>query len=162
METDPSNHIETLATARTNNSSSAVPSSGLYFTLNGVVYLPGETVLITDIGEVDGQLPFRARISRADPGRSLVCATRNVNTQCCRPSDDNPRMSRRIGQWHFPDGSAVFPLGFGFNFARRGFAQEVRLERRNNVMSPTGKYECRVPDEDTLELVNASITLTTG
>jgi hypothetical protein len=57
---------------------STVPSSGLYFTLNNTVYLPGDTVLITDIGEF---------IDVVDPGTSLVCRTEHVNTQCCRGSD---------------------------------------------------------------------------
>ena len=126
------------------------------------MYLPGDTVLITDIGEVGGE---GNGFGRADPGRSLVCATRNINTLCCRPRDSYPSFSSRIGEWHFPNGSVVFPLPNYFpthDIVRRAFTREVRLERRNNVMSPTGKYECRVPDEVTGELVNASITLTTG
>ena len=127
------------------------------------MYLPGDTVLITDIGVVGVEV---TRHYRADPGRSLVCETRNINTQCCREKRDYPY--RRVGEWYFPHGSAVFPFPFpygfppGYDFVRRAFTQEVRLERRNNAISPTGKYECRVPDEVTGELVNASITLTTG
>ena len=145
-------HLAMVSLA-TGCSSSAAPSSGLFFTLNGIVYLPGDTVLITDIGEVGLE---DAQFGRADPGRSLVCATRNINTQCCR--------RRFTGQWHFPNGSKLLPLSFSFSrgFVRRAFTREVRLERRNNAMSPTGKYECRVPHELTGELVNASITLTTG
>ena len=122
------------------------------------MYLPGDTVLITDIGEVGLE---RAGFGRADPGRSLVCATRNINAQCCRPRDDNP-FNNIVGEWHFPNGSVVFRNSRARDFVRRAFTREVRLERRNNVMSPTGKFECRVPDEVTGKLVNASITLTTG
>ena len=145
--------------------SSAAPSSGLFFTLNGIVYLPGDTVLITDIGEVGLE---GAGFGRADPGRSLVCATRNINTQCCRRRDSYPSYSSGIGEWHFPNESVVSSGSYyiyifrNFDFARRAFTREVRLERRNNAISPTGKYECRVPDEVTGELVTASITLTTG
>ena len=121
------------------------------------MYLPGDNVLITDIGEVGLE---EAGFGRADPGRSLVCATRNINARCCRPRDDN-HFSNRVGEWHFPNGSVVFPRRIR-DFVRRAFTREVRLERRNNAMSPTGKYECRVPNEVTGELVNASITLTTG
>ena len=124
----------------------AVPSSGLYFTLNDTVYQPGDSILIGDIGE---------SISPENAGSSLVCVTTNVNTQCCRGSD-----GRRAGEWYFPDGTMV-PSDRNnrqANFTRSGFTHQVRLNRRNNAMLPTGTYECRVP-HDATEMVNANITL---
>ena len=113
------------------------------------MYLPGDAVLITDIGE------FTAATA-AGAGTSLVCVTSNVNTQCCRGSDGG-----NVGEWYFPDGTIV-PRNKGAetnDFTRSGFTHQVRLNRRNSATSPTGTYECRVPDGATGELVNASIIL---
>ena len=134
---------------------SAVPMSGLYFTLDGTVYLPGETVIITGIGD-----------SRTNPaGPSLVCVTSNVNTGCCRNSD-GPGDSGGVGEWYFPNGTMVprnrdDPLA---DFTRSGFLHQVWLNRRNNAMSPTGAYECRVPDtnasqEGVVNVTSAQITV---
>ena len=109
------------------------------------MYLPGDT--ITDIG---------AQMS-TDPGRSLVCVTSNVNTQCCRGSDGG-----NVGEWYFPNGTMVprnSRASRSANFTRSGFTHEVRLNRRNSATSPAGTFECRVPDGVTEELVNASVTL---
>ena len=123
----------------------AAPTSGLYFTLNGTVYLPGDTELITTIGD-----------SRTDPNSSLVCVTSNVNTQCCRGSDGG-----NVGDWYFPNGTIV-PRRISApsaNFTRSGFTHQVQLNRRNNAMSPTGIYECRVPD---VEGINTAAQITVG
>ena len=128
--------------------SPAAPSSGLYFTVAGTVYLPGQTVLITEIG---------AQLSPTDPGTSLVCVTSNVNTQCCRGAD-NPN-GGAVGEWFF--NGIIFPRNdVQEAFSRSGFTHQVRLNRRNNAMSPTGAYECRVPPLGGGELVTASITIT--
>ena len=122
------------------------PSPGLYFTLNGTVYQPGDSILINDIGV----------IASDEAGSSLVCVTSNVNTQCCRGSDGGS-----VGEWYFPDGTMV-PRNSdapSADFTRSGFTCQVRLNRRNNALTPTGAYECRVPDGDTEELINARIIL---
>ena len=125
----------------------AVPT-GLYFTLAGTMHLPGDTVLVTDIGGF---------ASSSDPGRSLVCVTSNVNTQCCRGSDGG-----NVGEWHFPNGDIVVRNN-NADFFRSAFTHQVRLNRgNNNTMGPTGAYECRVPDGVTGDVVTASIILTTG
>ena len=59
------------------------------------MYLPGDTVLITDIGVFT---------SSTDPGTSLVCVTSNVNTECW--VIDNPN-GGALGEWHFPDGTII-------------------------------------------------------
>ena len=120
-------------------------TSALHFTLNGMVYLPGDTVLITTIGH-----------SGTDPDSSLVCVTSNVNTQCCRESDGG-----NVGEWYFPGGTIVprqNSAAASATFTRSGFTHQVRLNRRNNAMSPTGIYECRVPDGDGMNTV-AQITV---
>ena len=116
------------------------------------MYLPGDTVLITDIGEFTDRTADGA-------GSSLVCVTSNVNTGCCRESDGG-----NVGEWYFPNGTIV-PRNSGASsadFTRSGFTRQVRLNRRNSATSPTGIYECRVPDGVTGELVIASVTITTG
>ena len=129
----------------------AAPMSGLYFTLNGMVYLPGDTVLITAIGE-----------SGTDADSSLVCVTSNVNTQCCRNIDGPGGSGGRAGEWYFPNGTMV-PRNMGAtsaDFTRKGFTHQVRLNRRNRAMSPTGIYECRVPDLGEANASNASDAIT--
>ena len=113
----------------------AVPSSGLYFTLNGTVYLSGDTVLISDIG-VDG---ISAGVI-AEARTSLVCQTINLNIICCRGSDGN-----RAGDWYFPGGGMVPGNNGneGLDFTRSGYTQQVRLNRRNGALTPTGVFECR-------------------
>ena len=53
------------------------------------MYLPGDTILITDIGSDNIN-------DRSDPGSSLLCVTTNVNTHC-RRSADNPNGENRGG-----------------------------------------------------------------
>ena len=93
------------------------------------MYLPGDTVLITDIG-VDVVDP--------DPGSSLVCNTSNVNNHCCGA----------LGEWYFPNGTIVPRNSDSLNgdFTRSGYTHQVRLNRRNNATIPLGTYTCVVPD----------------
>jgi hypothetical protein len=119
------------------------------------VYLPGDTVLITDIGEfIGGGSP-----ENADHGTSLVCRTELVNTQCCRNPDGG-----NVGEWFDPDKNQLPRFGRTptADFSRSGYAQQVRLNRRNNAMSPTGAFECRIPPMGGGDLVVARITITTG
>ena len=114
------------------------------------MYLPGDTVLITDIGEA---LDFPSNI---DPGSSLVCITTNFNTNCCRNSDGG-----NVGEWFFPSGTIVprnrtNPKG---DFTRTGFTHQARLNRRNNAMTPLGTYTCVVPDMNNSMNHTATITL---
>ena len=109
------------------------------------MYLPGSTVLITEIGTQGSSDPDQ-------PGGALVCVTTNINTQCCRGSDGG-----NVGEWYFPDGSMA-PRGFAHalgNFGRTGSTHQVRLNRISNVMKPLGTYECRVPDSNGEEQVAA-------
>ena len=102
------------------------------------MYLPGGTVIITGIGD-----------STTDPaGPSLVCVTSNVNTKCCRGSDGPGGSGGSVGEWYFPNGTMVPRNGRApsADFTRSGFTHQIRLNRKNNAMSPTGIYECRVPE----------------
>ena len=119
------------------------------------MYLPGDAVLITDIGVFNA-----ANIT--DPGTSLVCVTINVNTKCCRKKDGPDMIGGNVGEWYLPSGTIVARNGDvnrrDDGFARSGYTQQIRLNRRNNATSPTGMYECRVPDQAN-EMVSASIIL---
>ena len=102
-------------------------------------------------------------VSASDPGTSLVCVTSNVNMNCCRGMD-GPNNNGNLGEWHFPN-KTIVPRNSGASsadFTRSAFIQEVRLNRRNNALTPNGIYECRVPDGLSGELVNATIILERG
>ena len=111
------------------------------------MYLPNDTVVITDIGVATTPIGLQlghVTGNTSDAGTSLVCVTTNVNTACCRSGNGG-----NVGEWYFPNGTIVF-RNYGYyerDFTRSGYTQQVRLNRRNNSTAPTGKYECRVPDE---------------
>ena len=116
------------------------------------MYLSGDTVLISDIGE-----PGISSAEVAEARTSLVCQTINLGIICCRGSD-----GYRGGDWYFPNGNVVPGNNGneGLDFTRSGYTQQIRLNRRNGAMTPTGVFECRVLDGD--NVFSASITLTTG
>ena len=113
------------------------------------MYLPGDTVLITDIGAAEPTNPLS----------SLVCYTTNVNSHCCA-GRNNPN-GGPLGNWYFPDGTIVPRLSISPNgdFTRTGYTHEVRLNRRNNAMTPLGTYTCVVPDMNNAMNHTATITL---
>ena len=129
----------------------APPSTGLYFLLGNNIYLPGDSVLITDIGPQ----PY---INRPDPGSTLVCVTSNVNTPCCRGADGG-----NVGEWFDPDGSIVprpYSIGSSTNiFARYGYTHQVRIGSIGTPTGPLGAYRCDVPDGATGSNVSASINI---
>ena len=131
----------------------AVPDAGLFFFLSGTVYLPGESVLITDIG----------LSNVVDAASSLVCATSNVNTRCC---GDNGNMGtgRVHAEWRFPDGNIVPSSNEFAGFTRSTYTHQLRLNHRlSGILGPTGNYTCRVPDEvDSALIHEATITVITG
>ncbi len=137
------------------------PSDGLYFTLSGIVYLPGDTIPITDVG--DSYLPGNGS-NQVDPGQSLVCVTSLVNTMCCRGSD-NPG-DGSVGNWLYPNSTIVLGNNANSNgtITRSSRTQQIRLNRkRPDVMSPTGVYTCLVPDgSDNTITHGATITLING
>ncbi len=129
------------------------PSTGLYFSLNGVIYNPGSSINIADIGGQPGD--------RSDAGSALVCVTTNVNTQCCRGSD-NPN-GGGIGGWLDPSNRQIpapNALGGATNvLARYLHSQQVRLGIVGTPSGPLGVYTCVVPDMNGVD-VSAAITIT--
>ena len=133
------------------------PFTGLYFILNGTTYLPGDSVLISDIGPQPAD--------RSDSGSTLVCVTTNVNTACCRGGDNNNTTNATagaVGKWYYPDGTPV-PRPDGGNvvdFVRVGFTLHLRLARQISTSTPLlGVYTCQVPDPSTGFVYSASITI---
>ena len=118
------------------------------------MYLSGAAVLISDIGEAGF-----SSAEVAEAMTSLVCQTGNLGILCCRAG-----AWHHAGDWYFPNGDKV-PGSNGnerLDFTRSGYTQQVRLNRRNGAIVPTGVFECRVLDGDDVLLGSASITLTTG
>ena len=112
------------------------------------MYLPGDTILITDIGNVD-----------TNPGSSLECVTTNVNTDCCR-SSDNPNGGSR-GEWYFQNQTRIIN-NVDYNFYRTRSAQKVHLNRRNEAIVLTAMAEdftCEVPNDDGGPTYTATITI---
>ncbi len=127
------------------------PTSGLYFSLDDVIYNPGSSINIADIGEQPGD--------RNLAGSTLVCVTTNVNTQCCR-GRDNPNGGAIGGGWSDPSNTpipAANTLDGATNvFARIVFTEQVRLAIVGTPLGPLGVYTCTVPD---MNGVNVSATI---
>ena len=127
--------------------------------LNGNIFLPGDTVLISDIGP---QL-----VDRRIPESTLVCVTTNVNIACCRTLDNDGETNvtaGAVGEWYYPNGAPVpRPSGNVVDFARIGFTHQVRLSKEVSNSTPSlGVYTCQVPELSTGYLHRAAITISTG
>ena len=137
----------------------ASPPTGLYFTLNGMIYLPGDSVVISDIGPQP--------VERSNPGSTLVCVTTNINTACCRGNENNGTTNATagaVGEWLYPNGTAVPHASSDVtDFVRVGFTYQVRLARVVSGSTPSlGVYTCEVPEPSTGNLHKASITIQEG
>ena len=99
------------------------PTVGVYFELKGKVYANNSFVNIVDIGEDD---------------EALLCKTDKA--ECCgtRPN--------RFGEFYYPHGAKVPIQKAGQGFYRNRDEQQIRLNRRRGVMTPTGVYCCEIPD----------------
>ena len=90
-------------------------------------YRNGGNILIYDVGEDDN---------------ALLCVTDLI--ECCRGNETGGRGA--LGDWFYPNGTAVDIKNSGDDIYRNRGPRVVRLNRRNNAMSPTGQYCCVVPD----------------
>ena len=89
------------------------------FMLRGKTYVDDDIILITDIGEGDDV---------------LLCVTDREDC-CINPNE----------QFFYPNGSAVDFSATNSLYRNRG-SQVVRLNRRDNALSPVGRYRCEIPD----------------
>ena len=92
--------------------------------LGSKTYLNNTNALITDIGEGEN---------------GLECMT--TNPDCCKPPNGNTKQ----GEFYYPDNTAVGFSSTNSLYRNRGL-QLVRLNRRNDAVSPTGRYRCEIPD----------------
>ena len=131
-----------------------VPSTGLYFMLNGTIHLPGDSVLVSDIGPQPD--------NRNDSGSTLVCVTTNVNTACCRNNDNNDMGA--VGDWYYPNITKVPRGSVSKELKLRGigYTHQVRLARSPDSTPPPGVYTCIVPEPVTGVFHNASISIDMG
>ncbi len=119
------------------------PTDGLFFTLNSKVYLPNEKVYIENILN--------------DHEAALACHTDNVNTECCRSSDNNGKGP--IGDWFYPDKSTVIHNSADTTdntFVQIRLDREVRLVKRGSPTGLLGLYRCDIPNSKG-EIVSSSI-----
>ena len=71
--------------------------------------------------------------------KGLICQTDRM--PCCRTPPN------RAGEWYYPNGTRVLIEGAGSAIYRnRGDEGQVRLNRKNDAIDPTGLYRCEVPD----------------
>ena len=93
--------------------------------LQGRAYLNNSIVAINDIGEGDN---------------ALLCVTDKPD--CCKPLIG----STIQGEFYYPNNTLVRNQLTNDPLYRNRGPQVVRLNRRNNVLSPTGIYRCEIPD----------------
>ena len=96
---------------------------GVHFELNGKVYANNSFVNIIDIGESE---------------EALLCKTDKVD--CCGT------VPNRFGEFYYPNGEKVPINKSGEGFFRNRGEQQIRLNRRPGIMTPTGVYRCEIPD----------------
>ena len=89
------------------------------------MYSNNSVLSLTDIGEGPS---------------ALLCKTNLSN--CCK------NVPFRFGQFYYPDGEKVPIRSGGSGFYRDRGDQEIRLNRRDGITSPVGKFRCEIPDAD--------------
>ena len=99
----------------------------MYLSLRNEVRSNNSNIFITDIGAGDDE--------------ALLCFT--DLTRCCRSFQAN---GIPLGEWFYPNGSVIDVSDSGNNFYRNRGQSVVRLNQRNNAVSPTGLFCCEVPD----------------
>ena len=110
---------------------------GVYLSLKGVVYPNNSVILITEIEQTTSN-------------NGLQCIT--DKRPCCATPPN------RDGEWFFPDGGVVPVIGKEPNrattfYRSRGDDGTVNLNRVNSdVMMPTGRFCCVVPDNTSTDV----------
>ena len=79
--------------------------------------------------------------------RALLCIT--SETGCCRKTDNNNINIPLMREWYFPNGSSVRIKGDGHSFYRDRGPNIVRLNRRHDVTSLNGIFQCTIPSSIT-------------
>ena len=105
----------------------------MYISHRGKTYPNNSNILITDIGEGDSG--------------AVLCKTNLYN--CCKSNQTNN--SGALGGWFYPNSSPV-PTGQSNDLYRNRDRSVVRLNRRGNILSPTGKFCCEIPDASNISI----------
>ena len=111
---------------------------GVYLSLKDVSYMNNSNIPITEIG-------------RTVEGEALLCFTDLI--QCCRDSDTPIGVSGVLGQWLYPNGSAVGTESDGEDFYIDRGPSVVRLHLRINITSLIGQFCCEVPDATSVNAI---------
>ena len=122
--------------------------AGVYLSLKGTVYANNSVISIAEIGGTDVSSPS----SPQNTNNGLQCITDRM--PCCRFAPNT------AGEWLFPNGTMVPGQITASTFYRnRGHDDgTVNLNRLNNVIMPTGKFCCVIPDTtDVIQWVCASV-----
>ena len=109
---------------------------GVYFEIKGKIYLNNSALPLIDIGEGTS---------------ALYCKT--DKEECCGT------VPNRFGQFYYPNGVQVPIASQQHGFYRNRGDQIIRLNRREGIMSPTGTYQCEIPNADDM-MIKIYITLT--
>ena len=111
---------------------------GVYVVLKGRRYANNSYIQINDIGK--GQ------------DNALLCFT--DLSKCCKSE-----LQGLLGEWFYPNRSAVHLIALNTNFYRNRGPNVIRLHWRNYSMTPTGEFCCVVPDAAS---VNITICVNIG
>ena len=104
--------------------------------LRGQVYHNNSAIPLTEVGE---------------DNNALLCKTDKED--CCGT------VPNQLGTFYYPSSVQVPTARQQQGFYRNRGDQVVRLNRREGIMSPTGTYQCEVPNADNM-MVTIYITLT--
>ena len=124
--------------ASTNHLFIIIYIAGIHFIIGGQIYGNNSIVSVASIGEGEEN--------------ALICRTDRID--CCGT------VPNRYGQFYYPNGIQVPINNGGQGFYRNRGDQVIRLNRREGVASPTGKFRCEIPDASG-ENQNIYITLVT-
>ena len=109
----------------------------MYISHRGKTYPNNSNIPITDIGEEDSG--------------AVLCKTNLYD--CCKSDQTNDSMV--LGEWFCPNLSSNYSINSEhcqskfnetFKLYRNRDRSVVRLNRRGNILSPTGKFCCRIRD----------------
>ena len=109
--------------------------TGIYFVLDGQVFVNNSVLSLSKIREGES---------------ALLCKTNLM--KCCGT------VPNRIGEFYYPNGVKVPVNSRAHGFYRDRGDQVVRLNRREQIISPTGTFRCEIPDENEV-MQNLFITL---
>ena len=107
----------------------------MYFELNGNIYYNNSILSLKEVGEGES---------------ALYCKTDKV--ECCAAQPN------RAGEFYYPSGEQVPIKRLQHGFYRNRGDQLIRLNRREGITSPTGRYQCEIPNADD-KMVKIYITL---